>query len=305
MTAPAQNRTLLAAGFILIYATVIGYTDNYIRVIAQDHGLWQFHVTRSAIACVLVGLAAVPFGLRLRPLNWSAVIKRSLIHGMAMVFYFGSLAFLPVAQVAAALFTAPIFVLLISRFAYGERIGPFRILAVTIGFAGVLLVLGLKGADDIGLATVLPVGAGALYAMGNIATRRWCTGESAEVLTTGFFVALGLIGLVGLAVLWIANPAVPEGGDGFVLRGAVAPTGEFLFWTFVQAAGSLIGVGMMVKAYQIAEASRVAVFEYVILPISALWTWVLWGDVLPMRAIAGIVLIVAAGLLIAVSSRRG
>ncbi|HBU14498.1 MAG TPA: EamA/RhaT family transporter, partial [Gemmobacter sp.] len=59
-----------------------------------------------------------------KPVNLRAVVARSAIHGCAMLIYFGALAFLPVAQVAAGLFTAPIFVLLISRFAYGHHIGP-------------------------------------------------------------------------------------------------------------------------------------------------------------------------------------
>ena len=91
---------------------------------------------------------------------------------------------------------------------------------------------------------------------------------------------------------------------GFILRGAVWPSDGFLFWTFVQAAGSLIAVGLMIRAYQIAEASRVAVFEYVILPASAFWGYVLWGEVLGPRAAAGIALIVAAGLVITLRARQ-
>ena len=87
------------------------------------------------------------------------------------------------------------------------------------------------------------------------------------------------------------------------VRGAVWPSGRFLFWTFVQAAGSLLGVGLMVKSYQIADASRVAVFEYVILPMSAFWTWALWGDLISLRAAIGICLIFAAGLIIAARAR--
>ncbi|MFM2355682.1 MAG: hypothetical protein RLZZ528_1418 [Pseudomonadota bacterium] len=298
------NRTLTAALAILAYATIIGFTDNFVQVIAQHHGLWQFHATRSAMVLVIVAVLMVPLGLRIRPKNLRAVAARSAIHGLAMVFYFGSLAFLPVAQVAAALFTAPIFVLLISRFAYGEHIGPFRILAVAIGFLGVLLVLGPEGGEGIGLATVLPVAAGALYAMGNIATRRWCAGEAPETLTLGFFVALGLIGCLGMAVLAMAGIAAPEGPAGFVLRGWVTPDRTFLFWVFVQAAGSLLGVGLMVWAYQIAEATRVSVFEYAILPTSAIWTWAIWGEVLGLQAVLGICLIVAAGLLILFRSTR-
>ncbi|MCW3784098.1 DMT family transporter [Defluviimonas salinarum] len=300
---PETNRTLLAAVAILGYALAIGYTDNYVQVIAREAGLWQFHATRTVMAFAIVALVAVPLGLRLRPRKPGAVALRSAIHGVAMFIYFGCLAFLPVATVAAGLFTAPIFTLLISRFAFGIPIGPFRVAGVVLGFAGAILVLGPGQGGAIGLATVLPIAAGALYALGNIATRQWCEGESAETLLLGFFAMLGLLGLVGCAVLALWQPAVPEGADGFILRGLVWPSPDFLFWTFVQAAGSLIGVGLMIKAYQIAEASRVAIFEYVILPASAFWAFVLWGDVLDLRAVAGIGLIFAAGLIIALRGR--
>jgi drug/metabolite transporter (DMT)-like permease len=61
---------------------------------------------------------------------------------------------------------------------------------------------------------------------------------------------------------------------------------------------------MMIRAYQIAEASRVSVFEYVILPASALWGWVIWSEVLTPTAIAGMVLIAAAGVVIALRARQ-
>lgn len=307
MAAPAGNRTLAAAGAILIYALVIGFTDNYVRVIADQAGLWQFHATRTAMALVLVALAAPLLGLRLRPVNLRAVTARSAIHGTAMLIYFGCVAFLPVAVVAAGLFTAPIFVLLISRFVYGMAIGPVRVAAVVLGFAGVLLVLGPGSGAGAGAIltplSVLPMLAGFLYAVGNIATRQWCAGESAEVLTLGFFLAVGLAGLAGMALLALWPQPVPEGAAGFILRGAVWPGREFLFWTFVQAAGSLFGVAMMVRAYQMAEASRVSIFEYVILPCAAGWTWLLWGEALAPQAILGIVLIVAAGVAIALRGR--
>ena len=297
------NRTLAAFGAVLIYASVIAFTDNYVRVIARDAGLWQFHATRTAMAFVILALVAVPLGLKLWPKRPGPVLARSAIHGTAMVIYFGALAFLPVAQVAAGLFTAPIFVLLIQRFVYGQRIGGLQILAVFIGFAGVVLVLGPEAMSGATLAALLPVIAGALYAMGNIATQRWCAGESAETVVAGFFGMLGVIGLVGMAVLYAFPMSVPDGPEGFLQRGPVWPTGAFLWWTFVQAAGSLLGVGMIVKAYQIAEASRVSVFEYVILPASAAWGLFLWGEKLTGIAIAGMALIVVAGVLIARAPR--
>lgn len=298
-----QNRTLAALGAVLIYACVIAFTDNYVRVIARDAGLWQFHATRTAMAFAILALVAIPLGLNLRPRRPGAVLARSAIHGVAMVIYFGALAFLPVAQVAAGLFTAPIFVLLIQRFRYGQTIHGLQILAVVVGFLGVVLVLGPEAMSGATFAALLPVIAGALYAMGNIATREWCAGESAETVVAGFFGMLGLFGLLGMAALWLLPMAVPEGAAGFLQRGPVWPTGEFLWWTFVQAAGSLLGVGMVVKAYQIAEASRVSVFEYIILPASAAWGLVLWDERLTWVAMAGMGLIALAGVLIARPAR--
>jgi len=293
------NRTLAAAGAVLVYACVIAFTDNYVRVIAEDAGLWQFHATRTAMAMVLLAVLAVPLGLRLRPRRFRGVLARSAIHGAAMLIYFGALAFLPVAQVAAGLFTAPIFVLLIQRFAYGQPISGLQVLAVAVGFVGVVMVLGPEAMSGATLAALLPVIAGALYAMGNIATREWCAGESAETIVAGFFGMLGVMGLIGMAVLWAFPVAVPEGAEGFLQRGVVWPTGSFLWWTFVQAAGSLLGVGMIIKAYQIAEASKVSVFEYIILPASAAWGFFLWDETLTWLAVSGMALIALAGVLIA------
>lgn len=299
----AGDRTLAAAVAILSYAAIIGFTDNYVRVIAADAGLWQFHATRSVMALAILAALAAPFGLRLKPHRWRPVLARSLIHGCAMLIYFGCLAFLPVAEVAAGLFTAPIFVLLISRFAFGHPVGPFRIAAVALGFLGVIFVLGPAAGEEVGPATVLPVAAGALYALGNIATREWCAGESAETLLAGFFATLGVFGMIGMALLALWPVAVPAGAEGFVLRGWAPFTGPFLFWTFVQAAGSLLGVGLMIHAYQIADASRVAIFEYVILPASALWSFLIWGEVISLRAGLGMALIFLAGLIIVLRRR--
>jgi drug/metabolite transporter (DMT)-like permease len=295
---PGKDHILAALGMILVYAVIIGFADNYVRVVAAEHGLWQFHATRSMMALPIIGLCAVILGHRLRPLSWQAVTLRSVIHGTAMLMYFGALAFLPVAIVAAGLFSAPIFVLLISGLVFGERISLVQILAVAIGFGGVFLLLGPAAMADASLAAVLPVMAGALYALGNIATRRWCADESAETLLAGFFAALGLLGVAGLVGLWLVPLAAPAGPDGFVLRGWIAPTPTFLFWVTIQAVGSVVGVGLMIRAYQIAPATTVSVIEYLVLPASALWGLYLWDETLDWTAICGMGLIALAGVLI-------
>lgn len=293
-----------AALLVLAFATVIGFTDNFVRLIAAESGLWQFHLTRTLMVIVLVAVALPFMGLSLWPKRPGAVIARSAVHGLAMLIYFGALAFLPVAVVAAGLFTAPIFVLLITRFVYGHPIGMVRVAAVGLGFAGVALVLGPSALEGASLAALMPVLAGAFYAMGNIATREWCEGESAGTLTLGFFLALGCFGLVGVVALTLLPVTVPDGAAGFVLRGWAWPSASFYGWTFVQAAGSLVGIIMLVRAYQIAEASRVSVFEYSALPLAAIWGWILWAETLTPLAVLGMVLITVAGAMIALRGRQ-
>jgi drug/metabolite transporter (DMT)-like permease len=300
-----DDKTLAALGMILVYAVIIGFADNYVRVVAAEAGLWQFHAMRSAMALPYIAGFTVIMGHRLRPVSWRAVVARSAIHGTAMLVYFGALAFLPVAIVAAGLFTAPMFVLLINGVLFGERITPVQILAVIGGFAGVILLLGPAAMQGASVAAILPVMAGALYAVGNIATRRWCADESAETLLAGFFGALCVLGIVGLCVLSVVQVAAPVGAEGFVLRGWVAPSGTFLFWVTVQAVGSVVGVGLMIRAYQVASAARVSVMEYLILPASAIWGFVLWHETMGTMAIAGMGLIVAAGGLITVAPGGG
>ena len=60
----------------------------------------------------------------------------------------------------------------------------------------------------------------------------------------------------------------------------------------------------MIDAYQIAEASRVSVFEYLNLPLAAFWGWVLWGENLGWTAMLGMVLITAAGAMIALRANQ-
>jgi drug/metabolite transporter (DMT)-like permease len=300
----APNRTMAALGLILAYAAMVGWVDNYVRLIAADGGLWQFHATRSAMAIALAALAAPVLGFRFRPRNPRAVALRSLVHAGAILTYFGSLAFLPVAVAAAGLFTAPIFVALIGRFAYGHAVGALGWAAIAAGFAGAVLVVAPGGLGALSPAALLPVAAGALYGLANLATREWCAGETAMTLTLAFLLALGLFGAAGMAVLALWPLPVPAGAEGFLLRGPVLPTGTFLFWTAMQALVALVGVSLMVRAYQIAPAARVSVFEFALLPFSAAFGWAIWGDRIAPVAALGMALIALAGAVILLAPRR-
>ena len=296
----ARNRTALAAAYATAAMLLIGFIDNYVRVIAGEAGLWQFHLTRSAMALPMVVVLSRVLGLPLMPKNWKVVALRSLLGSTSMLVYFGCLGLLPIGQVLAGLFTAPIFVALISAWVFGARIGWLQWLAIALGFGGIGLVLGLDPANLV-LLSLMPVLSGLIYGMSAVVTREYCGAENPLTLLAGFFGMMAFWGCLGLLFLAMLPQPVAEGAAGFVMRGWVAPTGLFLFWTLAQAMGSIFGVGLIIMAYQIAEAPRVAVFENTLLVFAALWAWALWGETVGIVALLGMAAIAASGVLIAVA----
>ena len=75
---------------------------------------------RSLVICATLMLLARVFRWRIRPLNWRPVALRSLFFSSAMVLYFGAAGIMPIAQVGAGLFSAPIFVLVISALRHDD-----------------------------------------------------------------------------------------------------------------------------------------------------------------------------------------
>jgi drug/metabolite transporter (DMT)-like permease len=298
-----DTRPLAAALSILTAMVIIGFIDSYVALIAGEAGVWQFHLTRSLMVVPLLAAAALTGLGRLRPRNWRGVVGRSLAMTLSMVLYYAALGVLPIAQVVAGFFTAPIFVLLLSALFMGQRIGPWRTLAAAVGFAGVLLILRPDPAA-LSVWTFVPILAGFFYAVTAIATRAWCAGEDTMTLVAGGFAGLGIAGAIGLAVLALFPAEVAGRGDAFLFTGWVPPTPTFLFWTAVQAVGSLAGVFFIVRAYQLGEASYVGIFEYSLLVFVAAWAFVLFGEVIDLQAALGIVLIIASGAVIALRSRR-
>ncbi|MFD2740895.1 DMT family transporter [Sulfitobacter aestuarii] len=288
-----------AAGLVVLAGmATLGLTDNFVPYLTAEGSLWQFHLIRGIMALALLGaIAAMGFG-RLRPKRWGAVLGRSAFTAGAMLIYFGCLAIMPIGVVVAGLFTSPMFVLLIKVVFQGGRVGALRWSAVLIGFFGAVLVI---RPDPAALDPVafLPIAAGMLYAIGAVATRSWCEGEGTLALTAGFFIMLMLFGVLGLLILPAGGP---EGHGGFALRGWVTQTPELLLWTGVQAVGSLIGIGLVFRAYQIGEAGHVAVFEYSLLVFASFWAWMLWGQQVTASALVGMALIAFAGAVIALRS---
>ena len=288
-----------ASRLILAGMAVLGLTDNLLAFITATSSLWQFHLIRGSLVVLAALVLSVLLGSPIRPKRLVAVLARSAFIAGAMIIYFGCLALLPIGVVVAGLFTSPLFVLILTAVFQRRRVGPVRWGAVCLGFVGALLVIRPDPAalDPIAF---LPIVAGLLYAIGAVATRAWCEGESTLTLTAFFFGLLALSGALGVALL----PAGAEGAEGFPIRGWMPLSPDILFWTGAQAIGALIGIGFIFRAYLVGEASYVAVFEYSLLIFASAWGWVLWGQAVPVTGIVGMVFIAGAGIIIARRSEQ-
>ena len=277
---------------------VIGFIDNFVATAGETIGLWQFQIMRAVMAMPLVFcLSLLGMGV-FRPRHPGRVLARSFFVAMAILLYFGSLSFMPIAQAVAGFFVSPICVLLINVFVMRLRVGIWRSGAVAIGFLGILLVVQPGGADFTPWM-LMPVLGGMFNAVGMIATRSWCEGESAVSLLAGFLFMQALLGAVMLLVLPLAGIEGGTGVTAFLTRGWVWDVGPVLPIMVMMAAGAVAGVGLIFRAYQLEEPSFVAVFEYALMLFAPLFAWLLFGQTIGGMQAFGILLIVGAGAVIA------
>ena len=298
-----QTRPMAAALCMIGAMVLLGFVDNFVATVAEEISIWQFLAVRASMAIPLICLMSMMGLGTMRPKRFWAVAVRSLLTATGLMLYFGSLAFMPIAQSLAGLFTSPIFVLLISAFVLKQTIGKWRVIAVAVGFSGILLVLGVKDGAP-GWIMMMPVAGGLIYATGSMATRILCSEESTISMLAGIMIVQFIIGTLALVGLTLWSPVVPAGADGFLLRGLVWPIETVFPYIAMQAVISVAGVFILIRAYQWGEASQVSVLEYSIMIFGPFFAWLLMGQSITPTMMAGIALIMIAGGIIAVRSKE-
>ncbi|MCF6315171.1 MAG: DMT family transporter [Marinosulfonomonas sp.] len=291
------NPNARAALLALFASAVLSFIDNFVFSVSKEAGIWQFQVVRTLLAIPLLLVIGMMASHSLRVVNWGKLALRSLTVSTGLLIYFAALGVLPVAQAAAGLFSAPIWVLLFSALLFSARITRVQLMAIFAGFAGVLMLL-QPDLQALSKLSLLPLTAGVFYGLGMLLTPHTCAKESPITLTIGIFLTIGLISLV----LLIYFTVFPSENQTFLTRGWVAPTGRFLWLTLFQAVGAVIAVSCISQAYRIGTPSYVAVIEYSFLIFASLWAYLLWGTSTNTLSVVGIALILISG--VALSRRQ-
>lgn len=130
---------------------------------------------RALVSCVLYGLFLLvtqPSALRVQPRHLIYFFGTGVCSLLFFNWcYFNAISASSMAVAAVLLYTAPVFVTLMSALLFGERITPLKLLALAVTFLGCALVTGLfpLGAQSISPKTILfGLGAGFGYALYSI-----------------------------------------------------------------------------------------------------------------------------------------
>ncbi|NNE51494.1 MAG: DMT family transporter [Sulfitobacter sp.] len=177
-----------------------------------------------------------------------------------------------------AVFTCyPLLVAALSGPVLGERVGWRRWAAIAVGFVGVLIIL-QPGMTVFDPAAIVPLISAAMFALYALLTRYAARQDSAA---TSFFWT-GTVGALAMTAvgLWFWEPMT--GPDWFYMA-CLCVTGVSGHW-------------LLIKCYEVAEASAVQPFAYLQLVFAALIGISLFGETIRTNVAIGAGLIVAAGL---------
>ena len=106
-----------------------------------------------------------------------------------------------------------------------------RIIAVIIGFLGILLVSG-NTAEEFSYISLLPA-IRFFYARGSIATRQLCMGQTTPSMLAALLFIQAFINLVAIFCLATFGFDAPLCADGFILRTWVCEMSPFIWWVVI------------------------------------------------------------------------
>lgn len=307
-----QNIAGLGILFVLVGVFSISINDLLIKQLSGSYPLHEIVFVRSGIG-ILFSLLIVQYegGLRiLRTRRPFLHAMRGLLIVIANMTYFVALAVLPLADATALFFAAPLFITVLSIPILGEKVGPMRLAAVAIGFAGVIIMQrpwADAGALDVNrIVLLLPVLSALAYAMNQLLTRKLGVESKASALAVYIQATFIIVSLLFYAVA--GDGRFAEGSTNasviFLLRAWVWPQGTDT-WVFVGLGlnSAIIGYCLS-QAYRLADAATVAPFEYIGLPLAVIWGFVVFGDIPVWEVWIGIALIIGSGLFVFLRERQ-
>ncbi|MEM7614281.1 MAG: DMT family transporter [Pseudomonadota bacterium] len=287
-----RDKPLLGILLMLAFCMLAPLGDAIAKLLGETIPLLQLLLVRFAVQMLLL-----PFvGGRARGMSariWRLTIWRTLLHIAGIGFMFVSLRYLPLADAVAIAFVMPFILLLLGKYVLAEVVGPRRLGACIVGFAGTLLVI-QPSFVNVGWPALLPLIVAVVFALFMLVTRQVAQEVDALALQAISGTLATAMLLVTLALGTAAD--LPFAG---------------LVWPTAPEATLLLGIGLlgtfahllMTWSLRYAPAATLAPMQYLEIPMATLVGWVVFSDLPNGLAALGILITVAAGLYIIARER--
>ena len=215
-------------------------------------------------------------------------VWRGVMGTLAMGLGFAGLGYLPLPDVTAIGYAAPLLTVIFAAMFLGEEVRAFRISAVALGMAGVMIVLwprlSLTGRADLGeaeaLGAMLVLGGAVFAALAQVFVRKLVQTERTPAIVFWFSMTATLLSLLTLPYGW-ALPTASEAAL-LVLAGLMGGGGQIL----------------LTSSYREADASVIAPFDYASMLFALVIGYTVFGEVPTLTMLAGAALVITAGILI-------
>lgn len=291
-SAPLATSTLHGIALRVLGVFFIAVMSAVVHALGDDHPVGQIIFWRSAIAMIPIAIyAALRGNMRrtLTPQSPRAHLTRGVFGALSIVCAFVSVIYLPLANAQALTFLAPVLSLPLAACMLKERLTPPVVVAVLLGFSGVLAFLWDAFASPgpealIGVATGLAFAV--ITAFLRIHVKTMTRTETPAAIAFWFSLISALVGLATLPFGW------------------TAPTLDSL--TLLIAAGLLGGLAYIAATEALARApvTVVAPFDFTGLIWTAAIDLLVFAHLPTPLAWLGIALITSAALLVTLRAPR-
>ena len=261
--------------------------DTTIKYLVMKYNAPLVVAIRYIVHCSLMAVILIPtYGKRLvKTQRTGLVLVRGTCLLIVSIFIGSALKFMPVAEMTAIAFLAPMLVMLMARPVLGEKIGVLGWVAALGGFLGVLMIV--RPGSGLNMMAVFymvfAVIANALY---QLLSRVLANTE--RTITLLFYTALIGAVCLGVTLPWHLEGESPDAVTIllFLSIGVTGGVGHFLY----------------TKAFRHAPASMIAPINYLQLLWSGILGWIIFDHVPDKFSILGMCIIAISGVLIAVKS---
>ena len=246
------------------------------RQLSVELTTFQILFFRSFVGLVVVvGLLQRSGWSRARTRVFGTHLLRNIAHFGGQYGWFYGIALIPLTEVFAIEFTIPIWTAILATIFLGEQMNRLRVLAIALGFVGILVIL-RPGLAVVSAPALAVLGGALCYAISHVFTKRLSGTETPLTILFYMTVIQLPLGLV---------PALPHW---------VWPSAALWPWVGIVAVTALSAHYCLTRAFQLADATVVIPMDFLRLPLIAVVGFLFYGETVKIWVFVGALIVFAA-----------